>query len=178
VSLVGEVSALLAGRGIPFALIGAAAMASHGASRASVDVDLLVLAAEVIEPATWRELESKGVQVEIRPGDDDDPLRGVVRLCREGEPPVDVVVGRYSWQREILDRAQAVDYAGDSIPLASMADLILLKLFAGSPQDLWDARQLLLVTEDSATVRREVEERLSVLPEASRRSWASVAADE
>ena len=44
-SLLDEVAGLLTGRGIDVAVIGAAALAAHGVSRATADLDLPVVAA-------------------------------------------------------------------------------------------------------------------------------------
>lgn len=68
---------LLRERGTPFALIGAAGMAAHGVSRSTLDLDLLVIDRECLRPAYWEPVRAAGVEVSLRPGDDDDPLAGV-----------------------------------------------------------------------------------------------------
>lgn len=79
--------------------------------------------------------------MDIRLGDSDDPLAGVVRIRRETDRDVDVVVGRHRWQDEALRRAIAI--GGQSFRVVDQADLILLKLYAGGSQDRWDIEQLL-----------------------------------
>lgn len=122
---------------------------------------------------TWVPLRRDGVSVTIRRGDADDPLAGVVRLATPDEAPVDLVVGKAAWQARVLERAAPGTLAGVVCPVAAVADLMLLKLYAAGPQDAWDIAQLLQVG-DRATLVREVEAVLPVLPEDSRRLWARV----
>jgi predicted nucleotidyltransferase len=171
--VLARVVALLRDRGIPFAVVGAAAMAVHGVSRATRDVDVLVLDPACLAEATWSSLQQCGVAVTIRRGDTDDPLAGVVRLVVAGESPVDVIVGKSSWQARALGRALPRVIDGVATPVASLADLLLLKLYAGGPQDAWDVAQLLEAGDRPALVA-EVEASLAALPEASRRLWSRV----
>jgi hypothetical protein len=106
-SLLARVSALLERRGTQHALIGAAALAAHGVPRATADVDLLVVETACLDDSTWAELGGSGVRVEIRRGDAADPLAGVVRVTAEGDSSVDIIVGRYGWQRDIAAQVEA-----------------------------------------------------------------------
>jgi hypothetical protein len=76
-------------REVPFCLIGASALAVHGLARFSADVDLLTMDPTVLSDHFWAGLPDPP---EIRSGDLEDPLRGVVRW--RGEPPLDPIVGR------------------------------------------------------------------------------------
>jgi hypothetical protein len=135
----GAVAALTAA-GVRFALGGAVAMAAHGASRATSDIDLLTTDARVLVPRFWENLDAPA---DVRQGDFDDPLRGVVRISSSGERMVDVVVHLFEWQAEAIARAVPRGILGATVPLLSAADLVLMKLYAGGPQDLWDIEQLL-----------------------------------
>jgi predicted nucleotidyltransferase len=168
------VVAVLREREIPFAVIGAAAMAVHGIARATRDLDLLTRDARSLVRATWAALEQQRITVDIRIGDADDPLAGVVRFAEAGVAVVDVVVGRAGWQAAIVDRAVSRTIEGVNVPVALAADLIALKLYAGSTQDLWDVQQLLDVG-DRVTLVAQVEPMLASLPEDARRLWARVA---
>jgi predicted nucleotidyltransferase len=175
VSLLGTVTRHLRERETPFALIGAAAMAVHGVSRATRDLDLLVLDRRCLEPAYWEALSTGGViQVDLRRGDAEDPLGGIVRLRDADGATLDLVVGKSRWQGEILTRAREVRVEDTSVPVARRADLILLKLYAGGHQDAWDIEQLLLGPERPALVAA-VERELPALPDESRRLWARIA---
>ncbi len=129
-SLLRRVHERLAEAGISHALIGAAALAIHGISRSTFDQDLLVTDRRALNAATWAGLADVA-EVDIRRGDDDDPLAGVVRVISPGERDVDVIVGRHEWQRSIIEDAVLRDTPAGSIPVASPKGLVLLKLYAG-----------------------------------------------
>jgi hypothetical protein len=175
VSALAQVARLLAERRTPFALIGAGALAVHGVSRATQDLDLLVADPACLDSAYWERARSVGLAVSIRRGDAGDPLLGVVSLTA-GEAPLDVVVVRHAWQAAIPGRSRPVEIEGTTVPVARPADLVLLKLYAGGPQDAWDIVQLLGGPERQ-TIVREVERGLAPLPEESRRLWQRLLAE-
>ena len=148
-SLFDDVVRLLRDAGIPHAVIGAAAMAAHGAARSTADIDLLVTSPQSLLAQTWAALPSTNT-VDIRRGDDDDPLAGVVRIARHGDVDVDVVVGKRAWQQGCVNRA--VPSLVNGVPVARLEDLVLLKLYAGGPQDAWDIHQMLALSEGSSAI--------------------------
>jgi len=157
---------------VPYALIGAGAMAAHGVGRSTLDLDLLTTADAVLSSTFWRPVSAEGVRADIRRGDAEDPLAGVVRFDAEGEAPVDLVVGRASWQKGILDRATPLEIGEMRVPVATAADLILLKLYAGGSQDSWDVEQLLAAASDREALARDVQSRLIDLPPEADALWA------
>jgi hypothetical protein len=169
-TLLDRVGALLDERAIPHALIGAAALAAAGVSRSTYDLDLLTGDSRVLLPETWQRLRELGVSVDIRRGDDEDPLGGVVRLEQTGERPVDVILGKYGWQNRIVERAQR---SPGGPRVVRPPDLILLKLYAGGTQDLWDVRELMRLSGASAWAAA-VEAELSMLPKAMRHRWSGL----
>lgn len=174
-ALLHEVLDALRRRGTPTALVGAVALAAHGIVRATLDYDLLVLDRGVLEAVAWTDLADGGAVVEIRTGDSEDPLAGVVRVSREEEPSVDVVVGKQPFLEGILSRRQELVVRGRSVPVVLGADLLLLKVFAGGPQDLLDA-ETLLAGEESGRLRAELESRLADLPAGLRREVTALLA--
>lgn len=172
-TLKSRVMAALRGAGVPCCLIGAGALAVHGVTRATFDFDLLVLDSSCLRPDFWASLEGEGVSVEVRKGDLTDPLAGVVRFKLAGEGHVDVVVGKFQWQRRILDRAVLRPVAEANLPVVRAADLILLKLFAGGAQDAWDIQQL-LEGEDRDELIAEVEKLLPDLPVQAAKLWRRI----
>lgn len=142
-TLLALVSRALDAHGVAHAVIGATALAVHGVSRATADIDLLVTDPRCFDPGTWTAVEAAGAIVDMRRGDADDPLAGVIRVARRDEPPVDVIAGRSDWQSAIITRAGRADVSGVDVPIAAPADIVLLKLYAGGPQDAWDIAQLL-----------------------------------
>ncbi len=173
-TLLEQVARRLQAESVPFALIGASAMAAHGVSRSTHDSDLLVVGSRCLAAELWSPLAGAGVTIDIRRGDADDPLLGVVRLTHDPEA-VDVVVGRPAWQSAILQRAVPSHALGFAVPIATAADLVLLKLYAGGMQDRWDIEQL-LAGASAASIIADVEEQLVELPERSRELWRMLCA--
>lgn len=151
-------------------LIGAEALALHGIVRATVDTDLMTVSKEVLSREFWAPLDNRAA-IEVRRGDYDDPLAGVVRLRHPGEKRLDVVVMKHRFAREIIDRAEVVN----EMPVAQLPDIVLLKLFAGGPQDKWDIVQVLASAD--ATLIPEVESRLAALPSDARALWERIRAE-
>lgn len=170
-SLLAEVLRVLERERVPHALIGAAALAIHGVSRSTADIDLLSVDATILRGEAWGELERPGRAVRILKGDAEDPLVGSVRVG-EGSEIVDVVVGRHAWQREIIETAERLSLGELEMPVARPAALVLLKLYAGGPKDAWDIRALLEVLDHAADVVDEVERVVPQLPADARRLWS------
>jgi hypothetical protein len=172
-TLSGQVLAALRAADISYALIGAGALTVHGVTRATIDVDFLVLDFSCLGREFWTDLESHGVSVDVRKGDLTDPLAGVVRFEAHGERDVDVVVGKFRWQRGILERAILRTTPDGDLPVVRATDLILLKLFAGGPQDAWDIQQL-LEGEDRGELIAEVEKLLPELSADAAKLWRRI----
>lgn len=164
---VDDIAADLAARGVACAVIGAAALAARGVARSTYDLDVLVVDLRVLDKTWWSTWHARGVQVDVRRGDVDDPLAGVVRIGTPGQRPVDIIVGRHAWQARAVQRADRPD-AG--VPVVTAVDLVLLKLYAGGTQDDWDIRALLALPsgEDLA---RDVDVELEEMPAAMRQRW-------
>lgn len=166
-SALDRVRAALDQHQLPYALIGAAALAARGIARSTFDIDLLTTNLRALEPAVWAAFPADAI--DIRRGDLDDPLAGVIRITLAADRPVDVVVGKHAWQTRAVARAEAIT-GGPPVVLAR--DLVLLKLYAGGTQDLWDITELLALGDESLNV--DVTADLSALPEQLQRRWESV----
>lgn len=169
-----RVIAYLEEQGVAAALIGGLALGAHGIARATLDADILVGDAAVLERGFWA-ANPQFAAAEIRRGDEDDPLLGIVRFAFPGEP-VDVVVGRGRWIGSILGRRLSITVAGRVLRVVDRADLVLLKLFAGGPQDLLDVK--LLLRADPLVLRGEIEGRLDQVPSVAREAWEKIASAE
>lgn len=172
-TLLSRVLTALEQIGVPHALIGAAALAAHGIGRSTLDLDVLVTDARVLERGPWATVEADGASVDIRRGDADDPLAGLVRVEQVGDRPVDVVVGRAGWQSEVLARAAIARIGDVDVPIATAGDLVALKLYAGGAQDRWDIIQLLAGSERAALVS-VVDAMVPKLPPRCRALWAEI----
>lgn len=166
-TLLDHASQFLTRHGIAHALIGAAALAARGIARSTYDIDLLTTDTRVLDSALWAGSSRDDVVVDVRRGDFDDPLGGVVRLVAPGERPVDIILGRHAWQTTAIARAEAVP---EGPPVILAHDLVLLKLYAGGSQDLWDIRELLRLPDADDLVTR-VSQALADQSQAMRDSW-------
>lgn len=127
-----RVPAHLVSRGVRHAIIGALALAAHGAPRYSADADLMVMDPAVLRPDFWI---GAGLQPgELRTGDEGDPLAGLATF--PGTPPLDLIVGKGYAARQALDGAIRV--TGLPCPVVDPLGLALLKLEAGGPKDIQD----------------------------------------
>jgi len=172
-NLLKLVSGILQEQGIEFVVIGASALAIHGVSRSTIDIDLMTIDPLALKSTLWTGLDAHGITTEIRHGDGDDPLRGVVRFECPNQRPIDLIVGHGGWQARIFERPEMAVIEGFELPIVGKVDLILLKLFAGGPQDQWDISRL-LSTDGSDSLRRTIEQKLLDLPPALRSVWSRV----
>jgi hypothetical protein len=172
---IDEITTILESLGGRYALIGAHAMAARGYPRSTVDVDFLTVDSRVLEPAVWTDIIRRGGTVEPRRGDHEDPLAGVVHLQLADGSDFDVVVGRWTWEAAVVERAERMRIAGSEIPVARTSDLIMLKLAAGGFLDLRDAA-VLLATGNRAELVREVEAHIDDVRPDIRPAWRELLA--
>lgn len=175
-SLLRDVVASLEAEAISHALIGAAAIAVHGVSRSTADVDLLAVDSRALRRERWAVFEERGIALRLLKGDFDDPLAGSVRLV-DGTTVVDVVIGRYVWQRELIEGAVRRSIGELELPVIEPAGLVLLKLHAGGPKDAWDICALLEIASDRPALVAEIERLLPRLPADARQLWSRIKAD-
>lgn len=152
---------------VPYALIGAAALAARGIARSTFDIDLLTTDLRALESTMWAAFPAG--DIDLRRGDLDDPLAGVIRITVATDRPVDVIVGKHPWQTRAVARAEPIS-GGPPVVLAR--DLVLLKLYAGGAQDLWDIRELLALGDASLAIDVTVD--LSALPADLQQRWESI----
>jgi len=166
-----SVARVLREHGTPFALIGAGAMAVHGVSRSTADLDLLVTDRRCLTQDYWS--SGGDVSVDIRRGDATDPLAGVVRARARSGGPLDVVVGRHAWQAAAIAAAGPGEVDGVPLMVVRPRDLVLLKLYAGGPQDAWDITQLIGLA-NGASIVTEVDATVGMLPGDAQALWQRV----
>jgi hypothetical protein len=121
-----------------FALIGGLAVSAWSPPRATMDVDLLVLAEPEKLDLLVQALCEAGMQAELRRGGFADPIPFLIRA-----DSLDIIVATKKYEAEAVEQSIAVNIAGRDIPVASPEFLILLKLKAGGPRNLMDVRELL-----------------------------------
>jgi len=157
-NVIEGISRVLETIGAPYALIGARAVAVRGHPRMTLDYDFLTTDSRVLQVAVWQELSDRGATIDARQGEHDDPLAGVVHIVLADGVEADVVLARWKWELEVIERAQRVDLGGTMVPVPLTSDLILLKLAAGGPIDLQDV--VALLATDPERLTREVDEKV------------------
>lgn len=137
-----------------YALIGGFAVSAWGVARATQDIDLAV-ALGTSDPhalATYlgATYESGGI---------DDPLHGVFRLSLRGkgqEVPVQLIVLPSQLAAIAFNHIETLLVLGYSVPVVNWQALVLLKLFAGGPVDLQDARNIVAVRRPNGVDRESL----------------------
>jgi Nucleotidyl transferase AbiEii toxin, Type IV TA system len=131
-----------------YALIGALAVSARGKPRATQDIDILLSSDLSYFKESLNQLASQlEGRCEIRKGDPDDPISYLARIYdRQEHAVVDFLKAKWKWEEEMIQAAEPVVYEGKiGIPVVRTEDLLVLKLRAGSPQDLLDAGELFKV---------------------------------
>lgn len=163
----------------PFALIGGQALLVHGLARQTDDIDLLVGTRAILDAARWAAGDPPVIL--RRAVDATDPLDGVAALAPEtdddggplpGAPrAVEAIVLDRAWARAIVGRASArASILGVQVPVVDLADLAILKAYAGGPVDRADVAAM-TERSDWPDVRARVEARLAEGPDSARRNW-------
>ncbi|MDC8448435.1 MAG: hypothetical protein LV473_08760 [Nitrospira sp.] len=137
-----------------YALIGGFAVSAWGVARATQAIDLAV-ALGISEPQAL----AIYLGATYEPGGIDDPLRGVFRLsltCEGQEVPVQLIVLPSKLAALAFTNIERLNTLGCSVPVVNWETLVLLKLFAGGPIDLLDARNIVAVRKPGAGDRNEL----------------------
>jgi hypothetical protein len=137
--LLDAVDVLAAGK-IPYAVIGAMAASVHGIVRASMDADAVLSLTIQETPKLEREFRAAGFHTELRRGDPDDPIAGVLSLTDTYGNRVDLLVGLRGLEPGAFSRTIALIFHDVELRVVGLEDFIAMKVFAGGPQDLVDAR--------------------------------------
>jgi hypothetical protein len=136
--------AVLATRKIPYAVIGAMAASVHGIVRASMDADAVLSLTIQETPRLEREFRAAGFQTAVRKGDPDDPIAGVLSLTDVCKNRVDLLVGLRGLDPGAFSRSVELIFHGVALRVIGLEDFIAMKIFAGGPQDLADARAAIM----------------------------------
>jgi hypothetical protein len=150
---------------VPYALVGAAALAVRGLPRMTRDLDIVV----VIEDA-WAALDALGEErfVSVAPVDRrSDPEAMYVLKDDEGNE-VDVLVAAGEPESTIVAEAPTTLAFGVEAPVATLEHLVLMYLYSNQPRHLGDLARIVTETRvDLAAVERYLtdvhEEMLPVL---------------
>ena len=125
---------------VDYAVIGAFALTVLGVIRATTDVDALLFT----KPSRLAKLEKLfkqvGFDTELRTAEADDPVSGMLVLSDDFGNHVELLGGLRNMDPEIISRTLKVKFREETLRIVGREDFIAMKCFAGSPQDLLDAR--------------------------------------
>jgi len=137
-----------------YVLVGGFAVSAWGTPRATHDIDLAV-ALGAADPARL----ATHLQASYQPGDPDDPLRGVFSVALstgEQTVPIQLIVFQPRWAEIVFKRVEMVSILKCQVPVVHWQALVLLKLYAGGPVDLQDARDIIAVRQPSPAERKDL----------------------
>jgi hypothetical protein len=154
--LLNRIGAMLDAQSVNWATIGALAVAYYGPVRASLDADALISLkdANLDLDGLAKILSAEGLTVETRMGEEDDPLGFVLRIFDNDRNQVDLIGGIRRLDPDFFKRTLVDEFYGLRFRMASPEDLIALKLYAGGPLDLEDAKGVLTI--QSAVIDKEL----------------------
>jgi hypothetical protein len=134
--------------GIPWALVGGLAVAARAEPRTTRDIDLAVSVSNDRQAERLiADLRVRGYELLAILEQEAVGRLATVRLAvpeAEGELVADLLFASSGVEPEIVEQADLLEIVpGMTVPVASTAHLIAVKLLAGRPQDWRDARWLL-----------------------------------
>ena len=125
---------------LDYAVIGALALAVHGFVRASIDADALLCVDAARLQRLQQQFEQAGFRTLLRPAGQEDPVLGMLVLTDSLGNQVDLLGGLKGMDPQVFARTLEVSFGGATLRIVGREDFIAMKCFAGSPQDLIDAR--------------------------------------
>ena len=161
---VAEVASVLESLSLPYMLIGGLAVSLWGEARATLDADVTTW----VEPGQIAQAVQKLCR-KLR-ASTSDPISFVERtrvLPAESSQGVrvDIIFAALPWEKAAIERARPKHIAGRKVMVASVEDLILMKLVSERQRDQEDARRLLRRHAKSVE-RNYLEPRVSELAQA------------
>jgi hypothetical protein len=144
-----DVIDILTRKKIPYAVIGAFAASVYGIVRASMDADAIIsLAVTAISAQDLTVIFNKlGLSADYHAGDFADPLEGVIKIHDRHNNQVDLITGIKGMDSGVFTRTIRVNFLKQKICFIGIEDFIAMKIFAGSPKDIDDARNALNVSK-------------------------------
>jgi len=140
-SFLNIVQTALSSLSIPYCVIGAVALGAWGRTRATHDLDFLVLINEPEREGLVVRLSSSGITANQQWSAANPMAKSrVTRFSARAFPhyPLDIIYASDQHEHQALNRTQNTILLGISFPVVSAEDLILLKLKASRPTDFDD----------------------------------------
>lgn len=164
--VLAELRACFDSLGVRWYLFGAQAAIYHGVVRLTADVDVTILPEPHSTPELVSALQANGFRLRVTGTDDFVARTRVLPFVHTATRlPVDVVLGGPGIEELFLQRAEIRDIQGVEVPIATVEDLVTMKILAGRPKDLDDAEGMLRARADAIDLRH-VRRTLGLLEEA------------
>lgn len=144
-----------------YALIGGFAVSAWGVPRATQDIDFAIAIGAADPQALAIFLGGH-----FEAGDVDDPLRGVVHTSIQvGSTSVSLqlIFLPAAYTEVAFHNIESLSIMEQVVPVVSWQALILLKLYAGGPQDTLDAQQILQVRRPQTDDLKQIGEKATSL---------------
>ncbi|MBI2378999.1 MAG: nucleotidyltransferase [Deltaproteobacteria bacterium] len=168
VELLASLAKVLRAHEIRWYLFGAQAAVLYGSPRMTMDVDVTIaVPPQGIQPLVDALLEAGFDSRAENLGAFLAKTRVLPLFHRRTRMPLDLVIARDALELAFLDRAQRVDIGRLKVPVITVEDLVIAKLFAPRPRDLEDVRAV-LATQSATIDLRYVRTLLGQLDEEDR----------
>lgn len=147
-----------------FALIGGFAVSAWGIPRATQDIDFAIAIGSANPHALATFLGGR-----FEPGEPDDSLKGVLHTSIQvgsASVPLHLILFPSSLTEITFRRVETLSVMDQVVPVVSWQVLVLLKLYAGGPQDTLDAHYILQMRRpqpDDLEQIRKMAESLGIL---------------
>lgn len=148
-NLLMQVATLLRDAGIDYATVGAIAASFHGVVRTSMDADAVLRITIQELGVLQKKFDAAGLKTELRRGDYEDPIAGMLLVSDGFGNRVDLIAGLRGLESAAYSRAINVPFIGGTLRVIGREDFIAMKCFAGGPVDLMDARRAVAVNRDT-----------------------------
>ncbi len=136
-----------------YALIGGMAVSAWGIVRATKDIDFLVSLVKRESALLEFEkiLKKHKIIFTAHKGDYADPIGLLLDLqipVRSKKISVQIIIATKTWEEEFARATIVVKIGKISIPVIKAEELIVMKLRAGGPLDIYDVQQLLKINKN------------------------------
>ena len=125
---------------VDYAVIGAFALSVLGVVRATMDVDALLFAKPARLAKLAKKFQQEGFGTELRTAEADGPVSGMLVLSDDFGNCVELLGGLRNMDPEIFSRTLKITFRDEKLRIVGREDFIAMKCYAGSPQDILDAR--------------------------------------
>jgi hypothetical protein len=141
---------------VPFAVVGATALAVRGLPRMTRDLDIVVAVEDAFATLDALEAQGFGSVAPVDRSNDPDPM---YVLVGPGSSEVDVLVASAEPESTIIAEAPRAMVFGVEAPVASLEHLLLMYLYSNQPRHLGDFARIVTDTAaDLAQVERYLAE--------------------